>query len=248
MGILGIEILEELEKLDPPLRSVFIKILKNIEKLIGETVKRDDFLRLTNIVENLAEELRSLAEAQRKTEERLNELAEAQKKTEERLNELADEVKRLAEAQRKTEEELGKLIKEHEKTRKDLGGLTHTFGYFLENESYKYLPALLERDYNLKVIEPLDRRFIEYTPNRYDEINIFGKGMINGKEVYILGEVKSQLSKRHIDEFLKKIARIKRYYSWETFLVLVTHMPVNPQVEKYAKELGIALYKSSQFR
>ncbi len=110
------------------------------------------------------------------------------------------------------------------------------------------MPTLLERDYNLKVIEPLDRRFIEYPHNRYDEINIFGKGRINGKEVYILGEVKSQLSKRHIDEFLKKIARIKKYNSWETFLILVTHMPVNPQVEKYAKELGIALYKSSQFR
>jgi DNA repair exonuclease SbcCD ATPase subunit len=346
MGILGIEILEEIERLDPSVRSTLIKILKKIDNYLEKTVKSEDFQRLTSIVSALAEEVKIIAEQQRKTEEtvkalaeevkalaeevkklaeeqrklaerqtkteetvkalaeevkklaeevkelaerqtkteetvkalteevkklaeeqrklaerqtkteetvkalaeEVKKLAERQTKTEETVKALAEEVKKLAERQTRTEEELRKLIKEHEKTRKDLGGLTQSFGYFLENESYKHLPSLLERDYHLQITEPLDRKFIRYPHNRYDEVNIYGKGKIDGKEFVILGEVKSQLSKRHVDEFLKKVSRIKKFYNWETFLVLVTHMAVNPQVEDYVKDLGIALYKSSQFR
>ncbi|MCS7200247.1 MAG: chordopoxvirus fusion protein, partial [Caldimicrobium sp.] len=133
-------------------------------------------------------------------------------------------------------------------TRETLGGLTNSFGYMLENEAYKHLPKLLERDYKIKVIDQLDRNFIELTPNHYEEVNIFGKALANGKEIYIIGEYKVQLSKRHIDEFVNKVKRIRKFYPWDIFLVMVTHMPTNPQVFSYAKEKTIAVYKSSAFR
>ncbi len=55
-------------------------------------------------------------------------------------------VNELAEAQKRTEEELRKLISEHRKTREQLGGLSHTVGYILEDRSYVALPHLLSKE------------------------------------------------------------------------------------------------------
>lgn len=44
--LFSVEIMEELEKLDPQIRSAFLKVLKLIEKTIGEVVKRQDCFEL----------------------------------------------------------------------------------------------------------------------------------------------------------------------------------------------------------
>jgi len=215
----------------------------------------------------LAEKVESLAEAQRRTEERLNELAEAQRRTDQKLAELAEAQRRtdqklaelaeaqrkteqkiaeLAEAQRRTEEELQKLISDHRKTREQLGGLSHTFGYFLENEAYKYLPKLLQRDFGLEIEGRLLRDYIEIAPNRYEEINIYGKGKIQGKPIIILGEAKTQLKKADIDNFLKKVDRLQRILLEDKILILVTHQ-TSPQVRNYAQSKGLKIYYSYEF-
>jgi hypothetical protein len=119
------------------------ELIEEITKLVDERirityVKRDDFEGLKEIVRQLSENVLSLAEAQRKTQEEfvlfremteenfrrvwesINQLAEAQRRTEERLSafEKATEenfrrvwesINQLAEAQRKTEERLNLL-------------------------------------------------------------------------------------------------------------------------------------------
>lgn len=304
------EIIEELEKVDPQTRSVLIKILKLIEKAIGEVVKREDFLELKKEVQKLAENvvnltkiITELAEAQKKAEERLSrlettvgeltetqkraeerlsklettvaelaeaqkqteikiaELAEAQKRAEERLSrlettvaELAEAQKRteirlneLAEAQNKTEKALQKLIEDHRKTRENLGGLAHTVGYFLENEAYKYLPNLLKKDFSIEVIGEILRDYVEISPLNYEEINILGKGRMNGKEITIFGEAKTQLKKTDVDRFISKINKIAKIYPTEKLLILVTHQ-AHPSVREYAKQKGIKIYYSYQFK
>jgi uncharacterized phage infection (PIP) family protein YhgE len=103
-----------LEGLQPELREVFLAFWEEIER--QRTVTREEFNELKEIVRDISENLKGLAQAQRRTEERLNELservnqlAEAQRRTEERLNQLAVRVDQLAEAQRKTEERLNQL-------------------------------------------------------------------------------------------------------------------------------------------
>jgi uncharacterized phage infection (PIP) family protein YhgE len=103
-----------LEGLQPELREVFLAFWEEIER--QRTVTREEFNELKEIVRDISENLKGLAQAQRRTEERLNELservnqlAEAQRKTEERLNQLAVRVDQLAEAQRRTEERLNEL-------------------------------------------------------------------------------------------------------------------------------------------
>ncbi|MDL1956706.1 MAG: chordopoxvirus fusion protein [Candidatus Desulfofervidus auxilii] len=225
-----------------------------VEKLTEAQKKTE--IRLNELAEAQKKteiRLNELAEAQKRTETRLNELAEAQKKTEIRLNELAEAQKKteirvneLAEAQKRTEEELRKLIGEHKKTREELGGLSHTVGYILEDRAYIGLPELIKRDFGIE-IEEIKRDFIEISPNRYEEINLLGKGKKNGTSIWILGECKTQLKKRDIDLFLKKLSRIEHLFPGEKLLIVVTYQ-ASPQVRQYIEKKGLKLYLSYQLK
>ncbi|WP_461833383.1 hypothetical protein [Desulfothermus sp.] len=221
-----------LEKVEPSTREVLIAVLEEIERQREESVTKKEFNELKDIVFDLAE-------AQKKTEQRVNELAEAQKRTEQRLNE-------LAEAQQRTEQELKKLIGEHRKTREQLGGLAHTVGYILEDRAYVGLPPLLEKEKNIKLISPLKRDYLEIGPGKYVELNIIGKAKRNGNTIWVVGECKTQLKKRDVDNFLKTISKVKDFIGTEIFPVLVTYQS-SPPVQRYVKEKGIDLYFSYQF-
>lgn len=221
MQVIPVDLYEDLENLDPQTKKVIVKLIK----YIGEIVRRDDFLELKEEVNKLTKIIAELAEAQRRTEQKFAELAEAQ---------------------RRTEEELRKLILEHRKTREQLGNLVHTFGYFLENEAYKHLPKLLQRDFGLEIERRLLRDYIEIAPNKYEEINIYGKGTIRGKPIIILGEVKSQLKKSDIDNFLKKVEKLQKILPEDKILILVTHQ-TSPQIKNYAQSKGLKIYFSYEF-
>ena len=245
----SIELFKKLEKLDPSIRNVLYEILQELQ----QNVTKDEFNDLKEIVKELSNNVKELSEAQKKTEQRLNELAEAQKKTEQRLNELAEAQKKteqrlneLAEAQKETEKELKKLIGEHRKTREHLGGLSHSVGYILEDRAYKGLPPLLERDFRIKIIEPLKRQFIEITENNYEEINIIGRGKVDTREVLIIGEAKTQLKKRDVDNFLRKMDKLKYLLPEEKIVIFVTYQ-TSPKVEKYLKNKGLKIYYSYEF-
>jgi uncharacterized phage infection (PIP) family protein YhgE len=295
-----LELLEELKETFEPLQAERLaRLLARIYKDIANTVTKEEFKELTEVVKRLGERIdrlaeaqekteqrvnelaeaqrkteesvnelaeaqkrteerltrlekvvEELAEAQKRTEERLNELAEAQKRTEERLNELAEAQKRteerlneLAEAQKRTEEELRELIGEHRKTREQLGNLSHTVGYVLEDRAYRGLPELLKRDFGIELIEPLRRDYIEIGRDQYEEVNIIGRARKDGKEIWIIGECKSQLKKVDIDEFLKSIKRIEDFLKGEKLLIAVTYQ-TSPKARRYVEEKGIKLYFS----
>ena len=202
-----------------------VKIIKLLEK-VEPTIKEV-------LIEILAE-----IERQRKQWE------ETVTKTE--FNELKGIVSELAEAQKRTEEELRKLIIEHRKTRQELGALSHSVGYVLEDRAYEGLPYLLKRDFGIEV-EELKREYVEISPNRYEEINIIGKGKRDGTPIWILGDCKSQLKKRDIDSFLKMVSRIEHLFPGERVLITVTYQ-TSPQVRRYIKEKGLKLYFSYQLR
>ncbi len=322
----SVAIIKKLEEVEPHLRSVLIALLEEIERQREETVTKNEFNELKEIVRELAEaqkrteqrveelaeaqkrteqkveelaeaqkrteqkveelaeaqkrteqrveelaeaqkrteqKVEELAEAQKRTEQRVEELAEAQKRTEQKVEELAEAQKRteqrveeLAEAQRKTElaiiqtqSELKELVKEHTKTRIELGGLTHTIGYILENEAYKFLPTLLKKEFGIEVEESLVRRFVKDRSGRLIEMNIIGKGRQNGQKVLIVGEAKSQLSKKKISVFLrKKVRPLEGTFEGELFPILVTHMISEPDVEEYAHKKNIRrVYYSYEF-
>lgn len=203
---------------------------KVIVKAQSELVKSDDFNELKDIV-------KELAEAQKRTEIKMEELAEAQKRTEIKVEE-------LAEAQRLTESEIQELVHEHKKTREQVGGLSATVGYILEDRSYAALPGLLKRDFGIAVAGKIHRRHVKDNKGGFIEINIIGEASRDGREITIIGEGKSQFSKNGVDAFIKKkLKRLEGVYE-DIFPVIVTYMISEPDVEEYAKERGIKVYYS----
>ena len=226
------------------------RVIQNLYDELSQTVRREDFNELKAVVKELAEaqkrtekrldsltaRVEELAEAQKRTEARVEELAEAQKRTEARVEE-------LAEAQKRTEIKLERLIDEHRKTRKELGGLSHTVGYRLEDEAIWALPGLLKSDFDIAVVGNLRRGYLEIAPGRYLEVNIWGEARKDGKELAVLGEAKSQLKKRDVDGFVKTISRIKDTIKKEIFPVLITYQ-TSPQVQQAAEKENIKIYFS----
>src|SRR3989338_5240403 len=206
----------ELEKVFRPKQASVLA--RVIADAYSELVKTDDFNELKGIVK---------------------ELAEAQKRTEIKVGE-------LAEAQKRTEEEIKKLTKTVKNVQKNLGGLSHAVGYHLEDRAYKTLPLLLKRDLGIEVEGKLIRRFFVYGRGKKDEVNIYGRGIKDGKEVVIIGESKSQLSKDDIDDFLDIVDRVTDYTKSadkENVLIAVSYS-VEPDIEEYAKKKDIKIYWS----
>jgi len=226
-----VEVQKKLEGVFAPAQAAVLAEV--ITEAYSELVKTSDFNELKEIVRDLGI--------------KMGELAEAQKRTEVRVSRLEEVVVELAEAQKRTEDELRKLVAEHQETRKQLGGLSNTVGYRLEDEAFEALPELLKRDFGLAVQGRLKRQFIKDNQGAYIEVNIIGEALENGEKVTIIGESKSQLSKNNVDEFLrKKLKRLEGIFP-KVLPVLVTYMISEPDAEEYAKEKGVKLYYSYNF-
>jgi hypothetical protein len=227
-----------------------VKIYEDLRQTLDERVARQianhlgaayEELQLTATKADMAElrsVVRELANAQQQTNATVRELAEAQKRTEIGLNELRVTVAGLAEAQKRTEarvEELAegqkrtevavkKLAEDLKQTRADLGGLTHSVGYSLENQAYKALPVLLKRDFGLEVTGRLIRRHLRRKAGGTVEVNIIGEGAHQGKAVQVVGEGKTQLHRKDVRRFVEKTLPVLKDELGEVFPVLVTHM------------------------
>jgi DNA repair exonuclease SbcCD ATPase subunit len=241
------ETVEKLAEAQAKMEHRLSRLEETVEKLVEAQAKAEERLsRLEETVEKLAEAQAKMEHRLSRLEETVEKLVEAQAKAEERLSRLEETVEKLAEAQKRTEEELRKLIGEHKKTREALGGLTHTVGYILEDRAFVSLPELLRRDMGVEVDE-LKRDFVEVSPARYEEINILGKGRRNGNDVWIIGECKTQLTKKHVDHFLNMLSRLEHIFPGEKIYVVVTYQ-TSPQVREYLKAKGLKLYFSYQLR
>jgi uncharacterized protein YukE len=242
-----LELYEELAAaLTPDAAKVLANAMGKLYREIAATVTKEEFGELKAVVADLAD-------AQNRTENRVGELAEAQKRTEARIEELAEAQKRtevrveeLAEAQKRTEDEVRKLAKGLRETRQMVGGLSDTVGYVLEDRAIRSLPDLLPDRVGVTVEGSLKRTYIEHPDGRTSELNVFGSGTnARGETVSILGEAKSRLGKKHVDEFVKLAARLEKdgLLKGDPLLILIAYS-VDPRTERYAKNKGILIIPS----
>ena len=245
-----------------------LRVLGEIYENLAQTVTREEFNELKEIVreqgenlkiltqrvDQLTEDVRILTQRVDQLTQRVDQLTQRVDQLTQRVDQLTQRVDQLTQRVDQLTEDVRKLTGEMKKMKDDLkevkrqvGGLSITVGYTLENEAYRHLPKLLLRDYDLELLEPLVRTFVRDQKNRPIEVNIFGKGRRNGTEVVILGEAKAQLSKKDVDRFLRRKVKPLEAIFPEKFLVLVTHMVSAPEVEEYARQKDIALYYSYQF-
>jgi len=216
--------LEAIEELPKEFKVPFTKALELFREELAETIKKSDFEELKAVVTRLACSQEELAEA-RRDRERVEELAEAQKRT---------------------EKEIGSLSRALKETRKEVGGLSHTIGYTLENEAFKNLPTLLKGEFGIEVEGRLKREFLKDIKGREIEVNILGKARKDGQELVIIGESKSQLSRKDVDSFLRRLNFLESAIPGDKFCLFITHM-TRPEIVAYAREKGIRVYFSYEF-
>jgi len=119
--------------------------------------------------------------------------------------------------------------------------------YTLEDEAFKALPRLLQRDFGVIVKGRLKRQYVADNKGNSIEVNIIGEASRESEEVVIIGEAKSQLSKNDVDDFLRrKLKRFEGVFE-QVFPVLVTYMTTAPDVEDYVRQKRMALYYSYDF-
>lgn len=236
-----------------------------ITEAYTDLVNTSDFNELKAIVKDLAEaqkrtehHVEELTLAQERTELHIEELAgaqkelaEAQKRTESRVEELAEAQKDLAEAQKGTEVSVKKLAQGLDETRREVGGLSRSMGYALENEAYRALPQFLKTQYGIELTERLVRKEIGG-----EEINFFAKAKQDDTIVLIVGESKLRLDERRysrqakqkiFDTLERKIAAVRTTYPKDRIIpLLVTHY-ARPAFVQKAQEQGVILVQSFEW-
>ncbi|MCY3711492.1 MAG: hypothetical protein OXG26_21605 [Caldilineaceae bacterium] len=215
-------------------------------------VRREDFSELKEIVRDLGEtqqrtgqRVEELAEAQQRTGQRVEQLAEAQQRTEQR-------VEQLAEAQQHTEQRVGELGEAQSRTEtalqslaRQVGGLSNRLGGDLEDVAAIVIEDALHRELGWEV-EALSRVW-QTTDGVDEEIDAFGKAHDPSRpdsDLWIVGEVKFNLTMRDLDRFSKLVARAGSNLAGEIVPVCFCYR-IRPEVQKRVLESGYRLVMSS---
>ncbi len=189
-------------------------------------------------VEDLAKAQQHLAEAQQRTEQRVEELAEAQQRTEQRVEE-------LAESQQHTEHALQQLARQMGGLARQVGGMSDRMGGDLEEVAAIMIQDVLEREFGWQIDE-LDRAWQMWNGEE-EEIDVFGQAhdpLRPDTTLWIVGEVKFNLTMRDVERFTFLLARAARHLEGEIVPVCFSYR-VRPSVREATKMAGYYLVLSN---
>ena len=219
----------------PELHDAIVRI---VDQRVAEIkVTREDFDRLTKTMAELAERVKELAEAQKRTEFTLATHGEA-------ITRLEKAVENLAEAQKRTEERIGELSDAVKGLAIAVGRLTDTVGYGLEDVAMVMLPPWLEKHEHIKV-EALERRFLQ-AEGESVEVNLYGEGVRGRRPILVIGEAKSKIHPADVREFAGNLEKIRKSLRGPNLLPLMFGYWIHPAATSLARTLRIRLIASYQ--
>lgn len=165
---------------------------------------------------------------------KLKEVQESQKKTDEQIKEL-----------RKSQKETDEQIK---RTDINVGRLTGSWGKFTQGIS---VPSIIE---SLKKEGFVFKEIFE-NPKAIEngivkvEIDLLGIASFNGKEVVVVGETKTNLTPKDVEDFVKDIMmKLDLYFpifKEKNRIGIVSGIKVGTGVDKYAEKQGLYIFSPS---
>ena len=242
--------------------------LKVIVREIAETQQRTDqhLVEIAETQQRTDQHLVDLAAAQQRTEQRVEELGEAQQRTaaaqqrtEQRVGELAEAQQRTAEAQQRTEQRVGELAEAQQRTAeaqqrteyavqhlaREVGGLSNRMGGDLEDVAAIVIEDALTRELGWQVDEL--SRVWQTRDGAEEEIDVFGKAHDPSRpetSLWIVGEVKFNLTLRDVERFSKVLERAAAHLDGEIVPVCFCYR-IRPVVQEKVLEDGYRLVLSS---
>ncbi|MGD9971447.1 MAG: hypothetical protein AB7S77_00145 [Desulfatirhabdiaceae bacterium] len=186
-------------------------------------------------MERLSETMQSLADAQNRTDASLKKLADAQNRTDASL-------KKLADAQNRTEITVANLVKKVDNLGTEMGGLSSSVGYAMENEAYRKLPMHLKERYGIEIRDRMIRLLLDG-----DEINFFAHAKKDGEDVVVVGEAELKFSSVGKMKNLKNhVSVVQKHYSQPIVPMIITHLAM-PAALAAAKKKGVIVIQSFEW-
>ncbi len=203
---------------------------------------------LTNELLALPDIVRSLVEAQRRTEERLDQLtvrveqlAEAQRRTEER-------VEQLAEAQRRTEENLNRLAQIVHRLEIDMAevrGIVLELRYREKAASYfgRWMRKPRVVDFS-DIWDDMEQKLSPDEVRELSNVDLLVRGQLprekGGGEVWLAIEVSGVVNKHDIERALER-AELLRKAGLKAVPVVAGHSPLNTEIAEMIANNHVAL-------
>ena len=233
------------QTMDPTAAEKIVDVIGSVYEELKNSVTKTEFNELKEIVRELAERVNDLTKRVDTLAISMDELTQRVGALTKRMGELTANVSRLEHTAEDLVGEMKRVKVTMQDMKQEIGGLSHTVGYRLEDEAMKSLPSLLKRDFSIDTEGTLVRDYIEIGPKKYVELNIWGHGLRSGKPVEIIGEAKSQLKKRDVDQFLQTLKILEPLINKPIVPLLVTYQ-TSVDVRRYIQGKNIALYFSYQ--
>jgi len=221
-------------KEDEEFRYAVVGLLGIEDLRSGQARLEEGQARLTEAIQKLAERHDSLERAVQKLVERNDSLEQIVQKLAERHDSLERAVQKLVEAQAKTEEALQDLSRQ-------VGRLSDTIGFGLEDIARVVVPGWLYRHEGIE-LENLTRKFIKVNGEEL-EINLYGEGNKGGAKITILGEARSRIYSSDVKGFDELAEKVKKFVPNNVYKLMFGYY-VHPSAEQEAKKRGITLIAS----
>ncbi|MEM4189833.1 MAG: hypothetical protein QW544_04905, partial [Candidatus Caldarchaeum sp.] len=199
--------------------------------------------------EKLWEEVKSLREGENRLWEEVRSLREGQEKLWENQNKLWEEVRSLREGQNRLEESMVRLqdavtllTQAHRELAKQVGALSETIGFGLEDIAKVVVPGWLQRHEGIVMAEEFVRRWITVNGEEI-EVNLYGEGEKNGRKLVIVGEAKSRIYKREVEAFDAWAERVAVSVGGEVYKFMFGYL-IHPSAEEEGRKRKITLIAS----
>lgn len=153
-------------------------------------------------------------------------------------------VEELAQAQKRTEKALEELVQAQTETARQVGRLSLTIGFGLEDIAHVVLPGYLQRHFSIQMGE-FERRFFPVSRGMSLEVNLYAEGKQNGRRLTILGEAKSRIHAREVRQFQRVVEKVTPQLSYPPFKVMFAYI-IYPDAIEEAKRHEMVLVASYQ--
>ncbi|MEM2237097.1 MAG: hypothetical protein QW351_01820 [Candidatus Caldarchaeum sp.] len=205
--------------------------------------------KLWEEVKSLREGQEKLWETQSKLWEEVKSLREGQEKLWENQSKLWEEVRSLREGQNRLEESMIRLqdavtllTQAHRELAKQVGALSETVGFGLEDIAKVVVPGWLQRHEGIVMAEEFVRRWITVDGEEI-EVNLYGEGVKNGRKLVIVGEAKSRIYKREVEAFDAWAEKVSASVGGEVYKFMFGYL-IHPSAEEEGRRRKITLIAS----
>ena len=165
---------------------------------------------------------------------------------EQRMDRMEIKLEELSQAQKSTDESVKRLEISIQALRVAVGSLANTFGFNLEEFVADLLPPYLYHVHNID-IDRLERTYLEAKSFPYEEIDLYGDGIAEGKVVTLLVECQTTVGGGAIKDLAEKFERVIPTLPNQNVIKIVVALNIHPTAFSIAETYQILLIPYRNF-